>query len=61
MKRYFEGLCKFFLLRIGMIDNMGRFKDDVGIVIFGCFMSATWNSIFKKTARNESILRRSCL
>ncbi|WZZ35217.1 hypothetical protein YC2023_018618 [Brassica napus] len=34
LNRYFEGLCTFLLLRFGMIDNPGRFKDDDGTVIW---------------------------
>ncbi|KAF2576248.1 hypothetical protein F2Q70_00002947 [Brassica cretica] len=30
LNRYCEGLCTFLLPRIGMIDSLGRFKDDAG-------------------------------
>ena len=39
LNRYFEWLCKFLLPGIGMIDNLGRFKDDAGTVIW----LTTWN------------------
>ena len=34
LNRSFEGLYMFLLLGIGMIDNLGRFKDNVGTVIW---------------------------
>ena len=58
LNRYFEGLCTFFLLRIGMIDDLGWFKDGVGIVIWW-FSGYDLEYVgFKKIARNESFLRR---
>ncbi|WZY94277.1 hypothetical protein YC2023_066606 [Brassica napus] len=34
LNRYFEGLRTFLLLRFGMIDNPGRFKDDAWTVFW---------------------------
>ena len=31
LNRYFERLCTLFLSRIGIIENLGRFKDDARI------------------------------
>ena len=41
LNRYFEMLCTFLLPRIGMIDNLGRYKNDAGTVIW---LLATWNT-----------------